>query len=249
MAEFSDMPMEIPPEEDCKNDCFKAKYTTQYLERYVDHMRHTGRSLRERIQFGIHVQSIEKVGEKWLLSCKDSVDQPVVFSASKLMIANGENSLPSMPELPGRESFGGLVLHSEKFGESTVIPDDKIRHITVIGAGKSAADIVYEAVKAGKTVSWLIRKTGTGPGFFAPLDMKTPYRNAVEASMTRIMSSLQPSLLNKDSWWSWFLHSTKIGALLVNKIFSIVDTEVRKQADYKGRKSTKGFEKLEYETE
>jgi dimethylaniline monooxygenase (N-oxide forming) len=249
MAEFSDMPMERPPEEDCKNDCFKAKYTTQYLEDYVDRMCHAGRSLRERIQFGIEVQSIEKAGEKWRLSCKDSMDQSVVFSAPKLMVANGENSLPSLPDLPGTGSFGGLVLHSEKFGESTIIPDDKIQHIAVIGAGKSAADIVYEAVKAGKTVSWIIRRTGTGPGFFAPLDLKSPYRNAVEAAMTRIMSSLQPSLLNKDNWWSWFLHSTKVGVSVVNKIFSILDTAVRERADYKGRKSTKGFEKLEYDTE
>jgi len=208
MAEFSDMPMKRPPEEDCKSDCFKAKYTTQYLESYVDHMLHAGRSLRDRIQFGIHVQSIEKIGNNWLLSCKDSADQSVVFSASKLMVANGENSLPSVPDIPGAESFGGLVLHSEKFGESSVISDDKIQHITVIGAGKSAADIVYEGAKAGKTISWIIRKTGTGPGFFAPLDMKTPYRNSVEAAMTRIMSSLQLSLLNRDGWWSWFLHST-----------------------------------------
>lgn len=243
------MPMERPPEEDCKNDCFRAKYMTKYLEEYVGQMRHAGRSLRERIQFGVQVHSIEKVGEKWLLSCTDSSNSPLVFSAMKLMVANGENSLPEMPDLPGKESFRGVILHSEDFGNSNVISSEMVKHIAVIGAGKSSADMIYEALKAGKTVSWIIRSTGTGPGFFVPTDIKTPYKNPLEAAQTRIMSSLQPSLLNQETWWTWFLHSTNIGVGIVKWIFSILDAEVRKRADYKGRKSTKGFEKLEYDTE
>jgi dimethylaniline monooxygenase (N-oxide forming) len=243
------MSMEPPPEKDCKNGCFKAKYTTEYLEKYVDQMRHAGRSLRERIQFGIQVKSVEKVDEKWLLSCTDASSRHVVFLTPKLMIANGENSLPNIPDLPGKETFRGVIMHSEDFGESNIISSTTIQHIAVIGAGKSSADMIYESLKAGKTVSWIIRKNGAGPGFFAPLDMKTPYNNGVEAAQTRIMSTLQPSLLNPDTRWTWFLHSTGIGVGIVKWVFSVLDKEVRKRADYKGRKSTKGFEKLEYDTE
>lgn len=53
LAEFSDLPIRRPPEEDCKNDCFRAKYTTKYLEEYVDTMTHAGLSLRDRINFGL----------------------------------------------------------------------------------------------------------------------------------------------------------------------------------------------------
>lgn len=172
-----------------------------------------------------------------------------MLSATKLMIANGENSLPNMPNLPGKDEFEGMVLHSEGFGESDVMSNQDVKDIAVIGAGKSSADMIYEAVKTGKTVSWIIRTTGTGPGPFAPLDLRTPYKNGVEAAQTRIMSSLQPSLLNQDNWWTWILHSTRIGVFLIKKKFSLLDTEIRKRADYKGRQSTKGFEKLEYNTE
>ena len=249
MAEYSDMPMERPPDEDCRSDCFKAKYTREYLEKYVDHMQHGGRPLREKIQFGIQVRSIEKVNDKWELSCIDARNGPVMFSAVKLMIANGENSLPNMPDLQGKKSFEGTIVHSENFGESNIISSETAKHVAVIGAGKSAADMVYEAVKAGKTVSWIIRKTGTGPGFFAPIDMKTPYRNGLEAAQTRVMSSLQPSILNPDTLWGWFLHSTVFGAAIIKWLFSRLDAVVRKRADYRGRKSTQGFEKLEYNTE
>jgi cation diffusion facilitator CzcD-associated flavoprotein CzcO len=249
LAEYSDMPMERPPEKDCRSDCFKAKYTTQYLEKYVDKMQHRGRSLRERIQFGIQVRSIEKVNEKWELSCTDASNSTLVFSTTKLMIANGENSLPNMPDLPGKETFEGTIIHSENFGQSSIISSETAKHVAVIGAGKSSADMVYEAVKAGKTVSWIIRKSGTGPGFFAPIDLKTPYKNSLEAAQTRIMSSLQPSLLNPTTLWSWFLHSTVLGVAIIKWMFSKLDAAVRNRADYKGRKSTKGFEKLEYDTE
>jgi dimethylaniline monooxygenase (N-oxide forming) len=249
LAEFSDMPMEQPPEEDCKMDCFKAKYTTEYLEKYVDEKRHAGRSLRDRIHFGIQVQSIEKVDDKWLISCMDSHDNLAAFSTAKLMIANGEHSLSNMPDLPGRERFRGVIIHSEDFGQSNIISTKAVKHIAVIGAGKSSADMIYEALQDGKTVSWIIRKTGTGPGFFAPIDLKTPYKNGVEAAQTRIMSTLQPSLLNKDTWWTWFLHSTIVGVALVKWVFFLLDSAVRKRADYKGRKSMKGFDKLEYDTE
>jgi dimethylaniline monooxygenase (N-oxide forming) len=129
----------------------------------------------------------------------------------------------------------------------SISSSEAVKHVTVLGAGKSSADMIYEAMKAGKEVSWIIRASGTGPGFFAPLDMKPPaYRNAPEAAQTRVMSTFQPSFLNQDTWWTRFLHSTSAGVWLVQKMFSLLDAEVKKRANYTGRKDTRGFEKLEY---
>ncbi|KAH6716659.1 flavin-binding monooxygenase-like protein-like protein [Leptodontidium sp. MPI-SDFR-AT-0119] len=249
MAEYSDMPMERPPGEDCKFDCFRAKYTTQYLEKYVDDKTHAGRSLRDRIQFEVTVEKVEKKGSKWMLSCLNLNGSSTEISAEKLMVANGECSFPNIPKLPGQESFDGPIIHSESFAESDILASKTVKHITVLAAGKSAADMVYNAVKAGKTVTWIIKKNGTGPGFFASLDEKTPWKNPVEAAHTRVMSSLMPSILNPDNWWTWSLHSTRIGAGIVGRIFSAVDQKFRKLANYRGRPSTKGFEKLEYDTD
>ncbi|KAH9904694.1 putative dimethylaniline monooxygenase [Xylariomycetidae sp. FL2044] len=254
IAEFSDMPMERPPAEDCMHDLFRAKYTTKYLEDYADKMSHAGKTLRERIQFNTHVQSIAKVNGQWQLECVDTIStcQRSVWS-SRLMIANGQASIPNQPDFRGQEHFRGRIIHSIDFGQSDVVQDKAVRHVAVIGAGKSAADMVYEAVKAGKTVSWIIRKTGNGSlgaAAFAPIDLPTPYKNGVEASQARIMASLQPSyLIPSRSYWTWLLHSTNLGAKLVAKIFSLLDNSIRKYAGYRERKSDKGFEKLEYDTD
>ncbi|KAF3071070.1 putative dimethylaniline protein [Daldinia childiae] len=95
-------------------------------------------------------------------------------------MANGQSSVPNMPNFPGKEHFRGKVIHSVDFGQSDVVQDKSIQHIAVIGAGKSAADMVYEVVKAGKTVSWIIHETGNGSlgaAAFAPIDLPTPYKN------------------------------------------------------------------------
>ncbi|KAL9054840.1 MAG: hypothetical protein Q9206_003377 [Seirophora lacunosa] len=50
-----DMPMPRPPDADIYNASFKAKYTSQYLEYFIDRCVHAGKRLRERIQSGFDV--------------------------------------------------------------------------------------------------------------------------------------------------------------------------------------------------
>ena len=192
--------------------------------------------------------------DRWRVRCSstDGSGSEHDLYTKRLLVANGQASSPNMPDLPGKEDFQGTLLHSVDFGESDVISNEKIRHVTVVGAGKSSADMVYEAAKAGKQVSWVIRPTGpdsTGPAYFVPADISTPYENIGLSAQTRVMASLQPTFLNKTTWWAWFLHNTSFGVKLVKWLFSKVDAQVRNRAAYRERESTRGFEKLEYETE
>ncbi|KAF2831603.1 hypothetical protein CC86DRAFT_141355 [Ophiobolus disseminans] len=205
-------------------DMFKAKYTGKYLEDYVDHVHASGQSLRDRIQFNVHVRSVEKRGNSWHLVCtgSDKTNDTRILTAARLMMANGQASITRYPNLPGRDSFGGRIIHQIDFSQSDLVKNKEIQHVAVLGGGNSAADMVYESVKAGKTVSWIIRKTGdgsTGPGVFAPANVSTPYRNPGLAAQTRIMSTLQPCFMNKDTLWSWFLHRTTYGISMIKWIF------------------------------
>lgn len=75
------------------------------------------------------------------------------------------------------------------------------------------------------------------------------YPNPGFAAQTRVMSSLQPSFLVKHIWSTAFLCRASCGVGPVKWIFAQADQTIRKRAAYRGRKSTKRFEKLEYETE
>ncbi|KAF2687279.1 FAD/NAD(P)-binding domain-containing protein [Lentithecium fluviatile CBS 122367] len=237
LSEYSDMPMQRPPESDCRNDFYRAKWTTHYLEQYVDRKDEQGHTLRDRIRFGIDVENIKKVRTSWKISCKDAAGSTHTFDAKKLLIASGLTSVPDMPFFSGAEEFEGPILHSGDFGarEHDILSSEGIKKIAIIGGGKSSADMLYSAVKAGKEVSWIIRTTGTGAAM------------PNEAASSRIVASISPSIFNAKNWWTYFLHSTSVGTWLLRCLIAKMDAEVRNEANYKGRESVKGFEKLEYD--
>jgi dimethylaniline monooxygenase (N-oxide forming) len=138
-----------------------------------------------------------------------------------------------------------LDLCRENFGSSRVLSTPEVRNITVLGGGKSSADMVYSAVKAGKNVNWVLKGTETtGPGFFLSPEGNGPYKNAFEIAMTRLASTFTPSFMNGDSCWTRLLHSTKYGAKIMAAFWSAVDVETRKDADFVGREALQGFDKL-----
>ena len=116
-------------QQDLYYDFFKAKHTTQYLEKYTNIHSHAGQTLHDRIKFGINVLSVNKLDGKWVISTKIVEDDTLhTFHASKLMVASGMTSVPNMPVLPGQENFGGPIIHQEAFGSSRILtsPDIKI---------------------------------------------------------------------------------------------------------------------------
>jgi dimethylaniline monooxygenase (N-oxide forming) len=220
--------MARPPNEDCIDDCYKAKYTMQYLEDYAERMSHNGVTLKERIIFGMNVESVEKIEGLWRVICFDSEKNKTTFMTQKMIIASGQHSEPNIPQINGQEEFNAPIVHSAAFGTSNILSVPNANRFTIVGAGKSAADMLYETIKAGKQVTWIISESGTGPGFFAPLNPPTSYNNGNEAAQTRAMSLLQPSMLHEDGWWIWLFHQNWIGIAIVGWLFNQIDKTINR---------------------
>lgn len=234
------MRMPRPPEDDLYYEFFKVKYTSRYLENYLDHHRFAGQSLRDRITFGFRVNTIKKPENIWIVT-----SDTAIFHASKIIIASGLTSTPNMPELPGIDHFEALNIHQENYGQSSILSSGELQDVTVIGGGKSAADMVYASVKAGKSVSWIVRASGTGPAFFDSPKGKGPYKNAFEIGATRIVSTLSPSIFNPDTLWTRFFHKTNVGQKIVHAVWGGADKEIRADAEYDGRPNAlEGFDNL-----
>jgi len=227
--------MPRPPETDTYYDFFKAKYTTQYLEEYVDKHNFADRTLRERIQFGTQVHRVLKVDGKWGVFVNSKTRNTSTFRSTKLIVATGLTSKQYMPSLPGREKFGRPVIHQENFGQSSILSSTDVQRVTVLGGAKSSADMVYASVKAGKKVSWIIRHSGTGPAFFLSAKGKGPYKNAFELGSIRLASTLTPSFLTPESLWTRFLHETNTGRKIVQSIWTAANEEALPPANIKHR--------------
>ncbi|KAL9042386.1 MAG: hypothetical protein Q9214_003795, partial [Letrouitia sp. 1 TL-2023] len=235
MAEFSDMQLKLPPEEETYHNIFKAKHITTYLNEYVGRPIFHNRSLRDRIRFKFTAKDVERYEESWQvrgICASDGRHQ--IIQCSKLMIAVGLTTEPKMPDLLEQDSYQGMLLHQKDFGHAQVL-SERVNRITVLGAGKSAADMVYQCAKSGKEVTWIIRESGTGPAAFIDIKGHGRYKNASEIGHTRMMLPMMPSCFTNPTLLSRFVQKTKLGQAIDRKIWDNADRDIRQEANYHER--------------
>ena len=249
MAGFSDVAFQLPPNASTYHDTFEARYITLYLEEYIDSHVYNGVSLRDRIKFGYRVGKVERLSSGWSISMLEPSGQiKQSIRASRLVVASGITSIPNMPNLPDQAIFKGLVLHHKQFGSfsHSGLNDSKVRHVVVLGAGKSSADMVYECIKKGKDVSWVIGTNGDGPGLFFPPGGGGRYRNSVEHGATRLNACFGPSSFMPDSWLLKLFHGSGYGRDYLEKKIKATDEACRRVAAYQTRADArKEFENME----
>ena len=230
MACFSGVPIGRPRPHEEYHGFFPAKRVTEYLEEFVDNRIYDGRPLRERIVFNQKVTRVDFEAHKkgWIVKT-DSQDE---LRTRKLMICSGLTSVPNMPALPGQNDFKGLIMHHRDFGSSKILQDPVIRHVAILGGAKSAADAAYAAAKPGKRVSWIVRKSGAGPGALVPAKGIGPYRNSNEVLYTMLSGLLTPSIWTDGGLVFRMLHRSWLGQKLVDMIWASFDVDARKAAGF-----------------
>ena len=244
---FSDVPLELPKDTPNLHDTYPAKHMTRYLEEYVDSHVYNAKSLRDRIRLNSGVSSIEKLSNGWLLQVGGA--KPHTIRCTKLAVAPGLTSIPNMPEFPRSNDWTAPILHHRDFGaqsEAILAPSSAYGNITVLGGGKSAADLVYASVKAGKNVNWIIRISGEGPGVFMNPAGVGRYKHSMERSFTQRATIFNPSCFRPMLWWAQLQHQSISGRPgLEQKLFA-GDRVSKTWPNYQGREGAlSGFRDLE----
>ena len=238
MLGFSDVTFEISPGAPSFYGCVEAKYVTKYLEDYIDNHVYHGRSLRDRIHLAHRVEKAEKIDDGWKVSTKDSRDVTRDFISSKVVVATGLTSSPQMPILPkNRKHFKSPIYHHKHFGKisRTLLCKGDCHNVVVLGAGKSATDMVYESVKKGKSVSWIIRKDGDGPALYFTAEGGGRYENSTEAGATRLSALFSPSSFMPNFWLSSLIHRTSVGVDYLSSKIAKGNQNCRDAAAYRDR--------------
>lgn len=247
ILKFSDLPLSHDIRKDEQyHGFFAAKYVAEYLEKYMTNHSYAGQTLLQRVVFGASVKNLSKHNEHWKAEVDD---HDGAFVAKKIIDCTGLTSRPAYPAFAGK-SFLGKELHHKDFGQSNVLSDTSIDRVIVVGGAKSAADVAYACAKAGKKVSWVVRKSGAGPAIFVAAKGQAPYRNSNESFYTRVTSHFLCSTFIKDNWITSFLYRTRLGQVLFHKIWQRINQKSLVLADYDRKDGQeKGFYNLKPDTD
>jgi cation diffusion facilitator CzcD-associated flavoprotein CzcO len=120
-----------------------------YLHRYADRF-------QLPVETRADVASLTRANGTWTARTTAGV----LVEARTVVVATGIVSNPYVPEISGRQRFGGRVLHSVEYRR----PDGFTgRRVLVVGAGNSAGEISVELARAGADVTLAVR---TGASIF-----------------------------------------------------------------------------------
>lgn len=109
----------------------------RYLHKYADYL-----DLWPNIKFYHHVESVKRIENQWVVQVKSLKDnETLIYNFDAVIVANGHNSVPFVPEIVGIETFEGLALHSHCYRYPKTFENKKV---LIIGSGPSGMDIVFE---------------------------------------------------------------------------------------------------------
>ncbi|KAL8791842.1 MAG: hypothetical protein Q9195_005578 [Heterodermia aff. obscurata] len=265
MAEFSDRPMTPPPAEDQYYGFFPARYSTAYLEAYVDSHVYAGQTIRDRVMFNSRVDSVAEFEPSDLIhaSTNSRAQWTITYNthyklnASKLIDATGMTSQPHIPSLPGASEFQGKTLHHKSFGqeEQSLLADPSVQNICILGGAKSAADVAYAFAKCDgekkKNVHWIIREDGNGPcAFFGAQPVSSRYANSNEGFYNRFLAGYLPNPFGRRwNLWKWLLQGTRLGRWYATRLWDGFDKGLRGLMNYQREEGkATGFANLEPDT-
>ena len=242
MVGFSDVPLTLPSDAPSYYGCVEAKYVNKYLEDYIDSHIYRGNSLRSRIYLRQRVEKVEKTSGLWTVSTRDSRnDRQRQLRSFKVVIATGLTSRPNMPTflLQHQKEFESPICHHKCFGEmsKSLLDTPDCKNVAVLGAGKSATDMVYQSVKKGKDVSWIIRKDGEGPALFFTAPGGGRYENSTEKGATRLNAFFSPSSFMPKLCLARLIHGTSMGRDYLSRKSQAGDQSCRDAAAYQDRKA------------
>ncbi|MEU3824882.1 NAD(P)/FAD-dependent oxidoreductase [Streptomyces sp. NPDC029080] len=109
----------------------------RYLEKYAEHH-------ELEIVTGVEVHRVERTGDGtgWLLHASGGRE----LTGAAVVVATGFNHTPFLPDWPGREEYGGELLHAGAYRHAGPYRD---RDVLVVGAGNTGAEIAVDLVEGG----------------------------------------------------------------------------------------------------
>lgn len=239
--QFSDFPMDEKTFGVKEGEFIPGPVVHNYLQAFANKF-----DIHRRIRFRTWVQTVERNSSgAWLITysqsnsatkagCAD--DGGVRYTSNqvlskRIVISTGLTSDPFVPHIPGSDSFKAPLFHArhllDNFSVTSSSPATK--NIVVYGSAKSAYDAAYAYASQGISVDWIIRESGHGPTWMAPIYV-TPLKKRLDQLIgVRFLTWLSPCVWGAyDGFGSLrrFFHNTSIGMWIVDRFWEILAGDV-----------------------
>ncbi|KAL8632380.1 hypothetical protein Q9189_001857 [Teloschistes chrysophthalmus] len=241
--EFSDYPMDEETFGAKAGEHIPGQVVQKYLRSYAEQF-----DIHRRIRFGTWVKTVErKVDGAWLINYQSdphpssairagSTDDGAVnpplkqILTKKLVISSGLTSEPFLPHIPGSDTFNAPLFHAkyllDNFSQTASSTEN---NVVVYGSAKSAYDAAYAYASKGISVEWIIRESGHGPIWMAPIYV-TPLKKRLDHLIgVRFLTWFSPCIWGAyDGFGSIrrFFHNTTIGRWIVDRFWDILAGDV-----------------------
>lgn len=149
LTEYPDFPMP-----DSWPDYPSHRQVLSYLERYADHF-----DLRPHIWFGTEVVRVAPAeGDRWDVTTRSTGGHGAerTHRYAAVVVANGHNWSPNLPQYDGLDEFRGEVIHASAYQDAAQL---RGRRVLVVGAGNTGCDIAVEAAQQA-AVCWHSTRRG-----------------------------------------------------------------------------------------
>jgi dimethylaniline monooxygenase (N-oxide forming) len=162
----------------------------QYLREYADHF-----GLQQYIQFNTVVEAVEPADQgRWTIRARaGEKNSTKTFDA--VIICSGRDRYPTLPQLPGLETFAGKILHSSSYKGPEEYAD---QDVVVAGVGSTGVDIATELSQVARRV---YLSTTNGAWFIPRYILNRPY----DHQLTRL-AERQPYRLRMFIFHRLLLH-------------------------------------------
>ncbi|MFE7775835.1 flavin-containing monooxygenase [Streptomyces sp. NPDC057445] len=128
----------------------------RYLEKYADFH-------ELELVTGVEVSRIEPAGADWVLHASGGRR----LTARAVVVATGYNHTPRLPDLPGRDSYTGELLHASAYRNPAPYAG---KDVLVVGVGNTGAEIAADLAEGGaarvrlavRTVPHIVRRSTAG---------------------------------------------------------------------------------------
>ncbi|MCJ1390376.1 hypothetical protein MMC18_003235 [Xylographa bjoerkii] len=236
--EYSDFPMRGEDYGLKTKEHIPGTVIHEYMERFVDWA-----GLRECLRLRTRVLGAEETegGKGWVVRCLETMDdraeRKYEVRCEKLVVATGLTCVPMPIRFAGQETFDAPIVNFANLAKvaKTLAADENVKHVTVYGGAKAAYDCVYMFARAGKQVTWVIRRSGHGPMWMAPAHVYLgPFRCWLEKlTVTRFFTWFSPCVWGDSDGFGWIrrcLHATRVGRKVVDGFWGKLSEETLLQA-------------------